>query len=101
MFCHIHKHWSGNQSKKITLERLLEWRTSLQDEYAEATVAGHVKKIKAVLNWAVDQDWRFEMSFGITTVALEGRRLGAKSFFGSFAENGTAYQSCNSACTIV
>jgi len=43
--------------EQITLERLLEWRTSLQDEYAEATVAGHIKKIKAVLNWAVDQDW--------------------------------------------
>ena len=27
------------------------------DELAEATVTGHVKNIKAVLNWAVRQDW--------------------------------------------
>ena len=43
--------------ERITAERLLEWRTLLQGEYAEATVAGHIKKVKAVLNWAVEQDW--------------------------------------------
>jgi len=41
----------------LTHERLLEWKTSLQDEYAEGSVATHLKNLKAVLNWAVDQGW--------------------------------------------
>jgi len=40
----------------LTHERLLEWKASLQDEYAEGTVATHLKNFKAVLNWAVDQN---------------------------------------------
>jgi integrase len=43
--------------EKVTSERLLEWKVSLLDELAEATVAGHIKSLKAVFNWAVDQDW--------------------------------------------
>ena len=42
---------------KVTPGRLLEWKISLLEEYAEATVAGLVKNLKAVLNWAVRQEW--------------------------------------------
>ena len=42
----------------ITVERLLEWKASLLAKHKEATVAGHIKNVKAVLNWAVDtMDW--------------------------------------------
>ena len=41
----------------ITPERLLEWKIAMLDEYAEATVAGYVKNLKAVFKWAVDQEW--------------------------------------------
>jgi len=44
--------------ENITAERLLEWKASLLTEYKEATVAGHIKNVKTVLNWAVDtMDW--------------------------------------------
>ena len=41
----------------VTLERLLDWKMFLLDNYAASTVAGHITKVKAVFNWAVDQDW--------------------------------------------
>ena len=47
----------GEPVESLSHERLLEWKTSLQDAYAEGTVATHLKNLKAVLNWAVDQDW--------------------------------------------
>jgi len=43
--------------ESITPERLLEWKTALLDRYAEATVATHIKSVKAVFNWTVDQQW--------------------------------------------
>jgi len=43
--------------ENITLEKLLEWRTSLLTKYKEATVAGYFKNVKAVLNWATEVDW--------------------------------------------
>jgi integrase len=47
--------------EKITSDRLQEWKASLLEEYAEASVAGYVKNLKAVLNWAVDkQKWLTE-----------------------------------------
>ena len=41
----------------LTPDGLLEWKITLADAYAEATVAGYIKNAKAVLNWAVKQDW--------------------------------------------
>jgi integrase len=41
----------------LTLDRLLEWKIYLLGELAEATVAGRIKKLKALLNWAVDREW--------------------------------------------
>ena len=42
---------------KITPERLLEWKISLLETYAEASVTGYIDKLKSMLNWAVAQDW--------------------------------------------
>ena len=41
----------------VTLDRLLEWRAALLEEYPSTTVAGRIKNIKTVFTWAVDQDW--------------------------------------------
>ena len=43
--------------EKMTAERLFEWKASLFDKYATASVAGHVKVAKMVFEWAFDQDW--------------------------------------------
>jgi len=43
--------------EQITSDRLLAWRVSMLAVYAEASVATHIKNTKAVLNWAVRQDW--------------------------------------------
>ena len=46
---------------KLTSERLLEWKTSLLEEYAEASVAGYIKNLSAMLNWVVKkQKWLTE-----------------------------------------
>ena len=56
---HFFKMFSTTESiEKITPERLLEWKSSLLDEYAKASVAGYIKNLGAVLKWAVDkQKW--------------------------------------------
>jgi len=41
----------------VTLERLVEWKVSLLEGYASTSVAGHIKNLKVVLNWATDQEW--------------------------------------------
>jgi len=41
----------------ITPEHLLEWKTSMQDDYAESSITTYVSKLKSVFKWAVDQDW--------------------------------------------
>ena len=43
--------------EKITLDRLLEWKATLLDRYAAASVATFLKTVRTVLNWAVEQDW--------------------------------------------
>ena len=43
--------------EKITLDRLLEWKATLLDRYAAASVATFLKTVRTVLNWAVKQDW--------------------------------------------
>ena len=43
--------------EKITPDRLLEWKTALLVEYAPASVAGAMKALKTVFNWAVRQEW--------------------------------------------
>ena len=41
---------------KITPDRLLEWKSLLLSRYTTASMAGYMKNVKAVLNWAVRQD---------------------------------------------
>jgi hypothetical protein len=66
--------------EKITAERLLEWKVSLQDEYAEASIAGYIKKVKAVLNWAVEQNWLLKSpARKIPTGSLPSQRTSEQS----------------------
>ena len=41
----------------ITPEQLLEWKASMQDDYAESSIITYMSKLKSVFRWAVDQDW--------------------------------------------
>jgi integrase len=43
--------------EKITPDRLLEWKVALLSEYADASVAGYLKSVKAIFSWAVEQEW--------------------------------------------
>ena len=43
--------------ENITVDRLLEWKTTMLVQYAPASVAGYIKTAKMVFKWAVDQDW--------------------------------------------
>jgi hypothetical protein len=54
----FHKEFTSDETiEKITSDRLSKWKASLLVEYATASVAGYVKNLQAVLNWAVDQEW--------------------------------------------
>jgi integrase len=41
----------------ITTSRLLDWKALLLTKYAVASVASYLSMTRAVLNWAVDQEW--------------------------------------------
>ena len=43
--------------ENITSDRLLELKTTLLKRYAKASVTLYLTLIKAILNWAVRQDW--------------------------------------------
>ena len=43
--------------EKITSDGLLNWKTALLQKYKPSTVAGAMKVVKALFNWAVRQDW--------------------------------------------
>jgi integrase len=43
--------------EEVTADRLMEWKTTLLTEYAEASVAGYLKVTRMVFSWAVDQEW--------------------------------------------
>jgi len=78
--------------EQVTSERLLEWKTSMLDELAEATVTGHVKNIKAVLNWAVSQDWL--MKSPAAEIPKGSFRNREKDRFITMAEYGKLLEAC-------
>jgi len=41
----------------ITPERLLEWKASMQDDYAKSSITMYISKLQTVFKWAVDKDW--------------------------------------------
>ena len=41
----------------VSSDRLQEWKTWMLTRYAPATVAGNLKGVKSVFNWAVKQEW--------------------------------------------
>jgi integrase len=43
--------------EKVTVDRLLNWKTALLTEFAPASVAGFLKIAKTIFEWAFDQDW--------------------------------------------
>jgi integrase len=56
---HFFKQFSTTELiEKITAERLLEWKTSMQSAgQAVTSVAKYVQATKMVFDWAVDHDW--------------------------------------------
>jgi integrase len=56
--------------EQITPERLQDWKASLLETHAVASVAGYIKNLGAVLRWAVKQKW-------LETNPLEGITRGS------------------------
>jgi len=59
---HFFKTFSPTETiEKITPERLLKWKAAMLATHAEASVAGYIKNLSAVLRWAVKtQKWLSE-----------------------------------------
>ena len=51
-------YFRGNEYlDELTSERMTDWKSSLLEDYAEATVAGVITKTKTLFNWAKEQKW--------------------------------------------